>query len=133
MSGKLIHLAHIVTSKGKQRLLLRMVEPRLFQWFLEEGEQELVQEVSADTIEEAIRLAARQWKGDEFMPLNCGFRYTLPERDEHGINALFHQMGASLATPNGIYFDTELGNNCFVHNIPLASRDLWFGFKKERL
>jgi len=47
--------------------------------------------------------------------VNCGFRYTLPERDEHGYNALFHQMAASYATSNGVYFDEESGNNCFVN------------------
>lgn len=134
MAGKLIHVACIVTAKGDRRLLLRMQEPRLFQWLIEEGEEEKLTEVASDRIEEAIRLAARRWKNEFFMPLNCGFRYTLPERDEHGINALFHQMSASLATPNGIYFDAELGNNCFVQNIPLHSRNLWLKYKqKDRL
>ncbi len=90
-----------------------------------------ITEVYGETIEESIRLAAREWKEHFFQTLKCGFRYTLPERDEHGINALFHQMAASLSTSNGIYFDEELGNNCFVQKLLFEARDLFLTYRTK--
>lgn len=130
-ASKLIHVAHIYTRTGRHRLFLRQVEPRRYQWFLAKNPVEEPTEISSDTIEEAIRLAARHWKEDDFATQNCGFRYTLPERDEHGMNALFYQMTASLSSSNGVYYDDELGNNCFVQNAPLDARDLWLSLKQE--
>jgi len=90
---------------------------RNFAWYEEQPDHtEIETEVSAENIEEALRLGARYWKNQDFNTLSCGFRYTLPERDEHGINALFHQMVSSYSTMNGYYYDEELGNNCFVQN-----------------
>lgn len=106
---------------GSHHLYLRKIDPHTFQWF--HGEKET--SVSANNIEEAIRLANREWKINDFRLLNCGFRYTLPERDEHGINALFHQMVASYSSSNGIYYDSALGANCIVQNASLEARNLW--------
>lgn len=113
---KLIHIGRIL-KKGEnlKYLYLRKIDPHTFTWFLQEGEKdEIHTNICAESAEEAIRLATRQWSDDFFCPIGCGFRYTLPERDEHGINALFHQMAASYSTSNGVYFDEELGSNCFV-------------------
>lgn len=118
----LIHVAeHLSKEKGKQLLFLKKVEPRLYTWF--EGDS--ATEITADTIEEVIRLARRHWKEESFRPMMCGFRYTLPERDEHGINALYWQMALSYNSPNGIYFDEEIGCNCIVQNASLEARQLW--------
>ena len=114
---KVIHIARILSRQGRPlTLFLRQIEPAHFVWF-EEAEGSMAEtSVSGHTIEEALRLAARFWKNSSFRFIHCGFRYVLPERDEHGINALFHQMCASYRSPNGIYYDEELGNNCFVQN-----------------
>ena len=124
----LMHVAQYLSpGKGKKWLFLKKLDARLYTWF-EDNEGS---EVTADTIEEAIRLAHRHWQGCSFSPLMCGFRYTLPERDEHGINALFWQMGLSYNSPNGIYFDEEIGCNCIVHNASLEARNLWKELRSE--
>lgn len=124
---KLIHVAQILGRDGrKQLLLLRKKGPRQFVWHEElADETEKETTISADNVQEALRLGARQWKHDAFSSIICGFRYTLPERDEHGINALFHQMAASYSSMNGVYYDDELGNNCFVQNASNEARQLW--------
>lgn len=120
---KLIHVGKIFGNDGLNHyLLLRKISPDTFTWFTEEN---VPTEVTGFTIEEALRLAARRWKENAFRSVICGFRYTLPERDEHGINALYHQMAASYASPNGTYYDEELGNNCFVQNASSEALDLW--------
>lgn len=125
--AKLIHVAKIFAGDGQRQLLfLRKMSARMYVWYLVQGEDaEVATDVEADTIEEAMRLAVRKWKNDDFKTMICGFRYTLPERDEHGINALFHQMAASNSSMNGVYYDDELANNCFVQNASIEARQLW--------
>ncbi len=122
---KLIHIGKFF-EKGRWNLLfLRQLEERHFEWFIpNENWEETATDVKADSIQEAQRLAVKAWKINYFRYLLCGFRYNLPERDEHGINALFHQMAASLSTSNGIYFDEELGHNCYVQNASNEAREL---------
>jgi len=129
--AKLIHAASFFNGGSSCYLFLRKKAGDHFAWFeeLENGEERETP-VSAPTIEESLRLAARHWKAQFFRTVICGFRYTLPERDEHGINALYHQMAASLSTMNGIYYDEELGNNCFVQNASDEAFRLWKRLKK---
>lgn len=124
--NKLIHVGLIqIQGKGRVLLFLRQITPQQYIWFQEEKPGvEIETPVQAETIEEALRLAVKAWKKDGYRNINCGFRYTLPERDEHGTNALFHQMAASYNSMNGIYFDEELGNNCIVHNASQEARNL---------
>lgn len=130
-NNRLIHVAFIfVKGIGKVSLFLREVSQQHYVWFKAEKGSEEKTPVNATTIEEAIRLAAFFWKDNSFKTLGCGFRYTLPERDEHGTNALFYQMASSYASMNGIYFDEELGNNCIVHNASLEAREF---LKKQML
>lgn len=127
-NSKLIHIARVKSSSGIwEYLFLRKLETNRFTWFLQTKQDSSIIEtlVSGQTVEEAMRLAARHWKTDSFTNVNCGFRYTLPERDEHGINALFHQMAASSGSMNGVYYDEELGNNCFVQNASDEAFRLW--------
>lgn len=133
-SNKLIHIAHIIGTDGrKKRLLLRKKSERQFAWYEEHANNlERETDVSADNMEAAIRAANYTWKNDNFSTLNCGFRYTMPERDEHGINALFHQMIASYGSMSGTYYDEELGNNCFVQNASIEARHLWQQLKSQR-
>lgn len=123
---KLIHVALIYKNpKGKYFLYLRRKETNQLVWFEENSNNEEIEtEVSAYSTEEAIRLARNHWKNQAFRTLICGFRYTLPERDEHGMNALFFQMAASYNSSNGIYFDEDLGHNCFVQAASTEARNL---------
>lgn len=108
---KLIHVSRILTpaSPLPAYLFLRKQGDNHFVWY-EEEETGIV----GSTISEAIQNARRNWSAYSFRTVNCGFRYTLPERDEHGCNALFCQMAESYRSSNGVYFDEELGHNCFV-------------------
>lgn len=126
-TGKLIHIARIFIKGQWSYLFLRKEAHDHFKWYQEEigQKREIDTPVSAPTVEEALRLAPRHWKPHPFCMVNCGFRYTLPERDEHGINALFHQMVSSYSVGNGIYYDEELGNNCFVQNASDEAYQLW--------
>lgn len=130
--GKLIHVAQIFLKGQWQYVFLRKDVNGHFTWNEEiDQKNENATSVSAQTIEEAMRLAPKHWKNQFFKALICGFRYTLPERDEHGINALFHQMVASYSTSNGIYYDEELGNNCFVQNASDEAYQLWQRLKEQ--
>lgn len=132
-SNKLIHAAKIFTKNGVWRyLLLRRLEVNRFTWFLEtKQDEEEETEISGINIEEAIQKGWKAWKMELFKPVNCGFKYYLPDRDEHGINALFHQMASSYASMNGVYYDEELGNNCFVQSASKEALALWQRLKKH--
>lgn len=125
--GKLIHVGSIqVKGRGTVYLFLRQAAPSHYIWYQDGGEgQEEKTSVSGSTVTEAIRNARAYWKLDSFRTLNCGFRYTLPERDEHGENALFYQMAASYQSMNGIYFDEDRCHNCVVYFASQEARDLW--------
>lgn len=130
--GKVLHAARFHHDNGRVRyLLLRQCGDQHFCWFeFHDRSNETLSAVHAQTLEEAIRLARRHWQGRSFRMVNCGYRYTLPERDEHGLNALFHQMVASYSSMNGIYFDPDMGNNCYVNFASAEARDLWKTLKE---
>ena len=122
----LIHVSCLLEDGGGLRyLFLRKLSPREFQWFEEKDNNESPTSITADNIPEALRLAQRQWKNFGYRPVLCGSRFSLPERDEIGIYALFYQMVASYSSMNGVYFDAEVGYNCIVHNASLEARGLW--------
>lgn len=113
----LIHIAKCHPPKQRERnLFLRKESPSRYTWFEKMDGNEIATSASSSSIEDAIRQAYLAWKGQSFRTVNCGFRYNLPERDEHGMNALFYQMASSYHSPNGVYFDIELGHSCFVQN-----------------
>lgn len=127
--SELIHVGYINPLKY---FLLRKVKNGHFTWFIEESpdiEQET--ELSAPNVEEAIREAKKLWKTEGFRLMPCGFRFTLPERDEHGSNALFGQAVKSLNSMTGVYYDEELGHNCIVHQIPTQVRDFYNRLKQQ--
>lgn len=132
--GKLIHLARvIIPKKGPLLLLLRRDDPVRYAWYEEfEAGKERETSIFAPTAEEAIRQAYLNWKNHLFRTINCGFRYSLPERDEHGNNALFHQMIASYSSMNGIYFDDDLGHNCFVNFASDEAKKLWKELQSQK-
>lgn len=132
-SSKLVHVAKFQAQNGELAyLFLRKIDKNTFAWFQQSKDgKEDDMSVVAPSIEEAIRLANKKWAENAFRSLGCGFRYTLPERDEHGINALFHQMASSYNSSNGTYFDEELGNNCFVNFASQEALALWRKLKQE--
>lgn len=130
-AAKLIHAARIQPHGSVHYLLLRKTDPHTYVWYEQINGQEVQTPISAAHVAEAVRLAYQHWKNDSFRTVNCGFRYTLPERDEHGCNALFHQMAASYSSMNGVYFDEDLGHNCTVHFASSEGRDLWQALKKD--
>ena len=132
---KLIHVAFIFRpSQGKSILYLRKTSEQEYQWFEEKAvdpHQEAPLSIRAPTVEEALRLAHREYKNLAFRTLGCGFRYGLPERDEHGINALFHQMAASYSSPGGVYFDEDVSYNCVVHYSSIEALEMFKRLKEQ--
>lgn len=114
---KLIHLAE----SDLGRLYLQETSEGRYQWFLGGAPTG----VEASSTEEAFRLATRRYAQNHFEPLQAGYKFTLPERDEHGAPALFIDMVRSLETPSGQYFDPASGHNYIVHQIPTRSRELY--------
>lgn len=125
----LIHVGRFLALGAEAKyLFLRSVNLHTFTWYEQSPlltEDETETSFTASTIEEALRIVNHALKDNDFRTLNCGFRYTLPERDEHGLNALFYQMVASYSSSNGVYFDEEIGCNCFVQNGSEEARNLW--------
>lgn len=116
-SPKIVHLARIQIERTPTYLYLRQIAPSHLVWFEQrpQTETELDTLISGVSFTEAMQKARQKWKQNAFRTVICGFRYTLPERDEHGCNALFYQMAASYSSMNGVYFDQELGHNCIVN------------------
>lgn len=124
MSNKLIHVAKIFTNEWTW-IYLRHAADTGFVWHQlgSNGAEESTQ-IGGDNAEEAIFRARRHWKEQFFTTLKCGFRFTLPERDEIGSKALFHHMHASYAIMNGVYYDEELGHQCIVRDASTEALDL---------
>ena len=123
---KLIHVARIsAATPSPHYLFLKQIGDYHYVWVsLNADGHEIETSVWGATIEEAIRLAYRYWNLKNFSPVNCGFLYTLPERDEHGVNALFYQMVESYLSSSGIFFDKEKGHNCIVHHASQEARQI---------
>lgn len=123
---RLIHVGRIMPHGGGiQYLLLRQKDPLTYVWYELGDLDETETTIFGPDPQEATRLAYKKWDSQLFQPLNCGFLYTLPERDEHGVNALFYQMGASIRSPTGVFFDEERGHNCFVDNASQQAIKFW--------
>lgn len=131
--GKLIHVgAYTLPKEGKKLLFLRQKDPTYYYWMERQSDgSEKETDIGAPNTEEALRLAHKHWRIYYFETMICGFRYSLPERDEHGSNALFHHMVDSYSTPNGVYFDQDLGHNCYVQAASQDALSLWHQLKKE--
>lgn len=124
-TNKLIHVGRIQPhGSDVVYLFLRQFEDRYI--WMEDNSKGEEKEISIPSfsIADALFMANKTWKPVFFRTVNCGFRYTLPERDEHGLNALFHEMAASYSSMNGQYFDEDLGHMCIVHNASEESRTL---------
>lgn len=127
MPTPLNNLIHVATlrRKGRKCLLFLRKQEQHYIWYEVEEEREVATSVTSDSAEEAIRLARRYFAPHFFETLRCGFRFTLPERDEIGTNALFHQMVSSYSAGNGVYLDEELGHQCFVNEASQEALTLW--------
>jgi hypothetical protein len=107
---KIIHLAY------SHNQLIKLIE--------NENKQFIWENISEPfpTLESAMKWG---WKNIEgFIPLNCGYKFVLPERDEHGKEAFFIDAVRSLNSMNGIFFDETLGHNVIVHQIPEKTKIL---------
>lgn len=122
--GRIIHAGFIFVEKqGRCPILLRHLNLFKYVWFLQQSnKKEIETAIWGGIIGEAIAAARKAWKINNLSFLNCGFRYTLPERDEVGTNALFYQMVSSYSSALGVYFDEELGSNCIIQNASLEAR-----------
>jgi len=122
----LVHIGKIHPFQQRPRyVFLRQRSSIEYAWYEGVNDQEILTDIAASSVEEAIRLAHRIWRPQSFCTVNCGFNYSLPERDEHGINALFYQMVASYSSTTGIYFERERGHNCVVHYASHEALSLW--------
>lgn len=127
-TNTIIHVA----KAGSQILLLRKVSDHHFQWYEDTSKGEAETPFYGTSPREALALAKREWKASTFFRfVHCGKRFTLPERDEHGENALFHQMVQSLESINGTYLDEELGHACIVEDISIEARELYRLYRKQ--
>lgn len=126
-SDKIIHAARIQGDNGKTEYLLLWKKEGKFLWFKLNSDfsTQFSAGIEVDTFKDAMIEARKKWKNNFFRTLNCGFYYTLPERDEHGMNALFSQMIAGYSSSNGVYFDEILGHNCFVNFASQEGLNLW--------
>ncbi len=126
-AGKLLHAAKYFKDRhGWVLLLLRKTADQGCAWYEEVSDDaETPTGVIAENPEEALRLAYREWSRHSFRTIKCGYRFTLPERDEIGSNALIHQLIASFSVGNGVYFDEELGHQCIVRETSQEALDLW--------
>lgn len=108
----MIDFIHAATIKeeGKEKMLFLKKAQGGFQW--------TDREVEFDSLPKALDYA---WK-EKFSLLPCGYKFTLPERDEHGTPALFEEMAKSLNSMSGVFFDEREGLNCIVHQIPTTTR-----------
>lgn len=111
------HVASYYPKGRKAYLFLYLTKEEEYQW---EGTSLL-----APSLDEALSLARETYSRDYFSPLNCGFRYHLPIRDETGTPAFFWQMAQSYATSNGHYFDKSVGHMCYVDFASKEALELW--------
>lgn len=121
MIESLVHVANV----GSETLFLRKSAEGQFQWMNQENP------VSGefDSLEKALEYA---WRQEGFTPMACGYKFTLPERDEHGTPALFEEMAKSLNSMTGIYFDEREGHNCIVNQIPSNTRRFFEHLKSHQ-
>lgn len=122
-----MNVYHVGSIFPRRYLFLMKLDSSLFQWFKVNSSFEREEEAipSGETPAKAIFAAHKQWKNDHFRLLNCGFRYSLPVRDETGCNAFFWEMAKSYASPNGSYFDEELGHFCYVDFASQEALSIW--------
>lgn len=111
----------------RRYLFLKKLDSSLFQWFKTTPSLDEEEETPClgKTPAEAIFSAYANWKDAYFRPLHCGFRYSLPERDEVGCKAFFWEMAKSYSSLNGRYFDEELGHFCYVDFASQEALSIW--------
>jgi hypothetical protein len=128
----LIHAA-IYKPRGRRvYLLLRQDSSGNYRWHeVQEDSGEIEKPVSGQSLSEAMQNAYKAWRLNSFLPLQCGFRFTLPERDEIGRPAFFHEMIASYRSMTGGYFEPAANVMCIVQKASKEALDLWKRLEKE--
>lgn len=107
--------------------VLREETPGNFQWFLH-GK---AVGVNCSSLKDSLKSGFKSFKNDQFRPLHCGTKFSLPERDEHGEPAIFSELVRSLASSNGQYYDPLYGQNFIVKEYPTLMRDYALSFLKS--
>ncbi len=124
-TNNIIHIAEILPFKmDKQLLILKKCSHHEYEWYLLIDGKENATNIKTETANQAIQLARKKWSLNSFRSIDCGKRFTLPERDEHGTPALYYQMKASYESLTGIYFDNDLGHNCIVKEASQEALDM---------
>jgi hypothetical protein len=118
---------HVAAIYPRTYLFLRKVENSSFQWFQVNHTLNIEEKTSVQSSSYigAIAEGYKAWKESYFRLLHCGIRYLLPERDEVGSNALFWQMALSYNSPNGHYYDEEVGHLCYVDFASHEALEIW--------
>lgn len=107
----LIHVATIRPQGPREvYLFLRQLPNKRFCWFEERTKgREVATPLQASSLHEALHRGKQHWKKAHFQLVQCGFRFSLPERDEIGRPAFFSEMVLSYSSPTGSYSDPESG------------------------
>ena len=134
MGSNLIHLAHYQGPHGHKVLLLLRKEEERFRWYQQGGNGEQPLGLEGATAEEAILKASERFRNEGFRPVECGIRFSAVERDEHGMNALYCQMVASYSSGHidGVYFDEQVGHDCYVQQASEEALQLWKELEKNQ-
>lgn len=90
-----------------------------FRWHLfeEDSNKFYPTDCLGENIGLACHFARMKWARYGFRTLRCGTLLTLPERDEVGSPALFHEMIQSLSISSGVVFDPGRGYSFRVDQI----------------
>lgn len=99
-------------------LVLRK-ESEFFHWFIYNTENKnlIATSCKGPNIGQTCHLARLRWARWGFRTLHCGTLFILPERDEIGSPALFHEMVQSLSNSSGAVFDPNRGYSYRVDQI----------------
>lgn len=119
MEVELKKIRHVGCIPPKTRIFL--IEEEGFHWIDEQGGY---LDLSEETLPLALQLAYQKFSKLGFRLVHFGTRYTLPERDEVGVSALFPHFYASYRSPTGKYFDQELGHMAYVDFASLEAKSL---------
>lgn len=105
--------------EAKNWHLVLCKESESFQWFIYNIEDKTLVETSCKgpNIGQTCHLARLKWARWGFRTFRCGTLFTLPERDEIGSPALFHEMVQSLSNSSGVVFDSNRGYSYRVDQI----------------
>ena len=108
-------VALVGSNRGKQEKALLLHEGAEFSWLFKD---EII--LKGKSIGEMRECLLSHFAGYPVRIVNFGVLYTLPERDEVGQYALFHQARNSYKVSNGVVFDPAWG---FTYKVDFLSQE----------